>query len=179
MEIKKTLLLLGMLTCAAVGTSAVAQSTITIVGEVGSDICDISINGSSMATIQLPKVYATQLANMGDTAGDTDFSVDLSKCDTGQVSQVQMNFSSPSVDPITNRVNTGVNLVSLQILGGGIQIVATRTPKDDLTPGDYSESVDPNGAARLTYTARYYREPGTGSINGNVSAVVNLTVAYK
>jgi len=179
MKVKHTLSLLALAACTALSTSAMAQSSITIIGEVGSDICDVNVNGSSTATVRLPKVTSTQLANPGQTAGDTGFAVALRNCDTSVVSQVQMNFSSSSASSITGRVASGVNNVSIQVLGGGTQVAATTVASDALVPGSYSGFVNAAGEANLNYVARYYREPGAGAVTGTLNAVVNLTVAYR
>jgi len=179
MKVKHTLSLLALAACTALSTSAMAQSSITIIGEVGSDICDVNVNGSSTASITLPKVTTAQLSQVGATAGDTSFAVALRNCDTSVVSQVQINFNSNNANSITGRIASGVNNVSLQVIGGGRQIAATTSPQDGLVSGDYSAQVNSLGDANLSYTVRYYREAGTGAITGTVNAVTNLNVRYR
>jgi len=178
MKVKHTLSLLALAASAALSTSAMAQSSITIIGEVGSEICDVRVNGSTSATVNLPKVTTAQLAQPGQTAGERSFAVALTNCDSS-VNQVQMNFHSPSANAANGRVASGVNLVSIEIVAGNGQPVrATSTANAIYDASSYGVNVN-NGAANLSYSARYYREAGAGAITGNVNSVVNLTVAYR
>jgi len=180
MKIKNAMSLLALSACAALSTSAMAQSSasVTIKGEVSADICNININGRNTSVLTLPRVTVSQLPNVGSTAGDSNITINLTDCDPTQTaSGVQVNFSSPSTNTSTGRINTGVNNVSLQVLHSGRAINATLTPENRLQNTHTPTAVNSAGAASLTYAIRYYRE-GVGAITGSVDATANLSVAY-
>jgi len=178
MKIKNALSLLALASCAALSTSVMAQnsSTVTIIGEVGADICNISVNGQNSTQLRLPKVTAGEIPTVGSTAKDTPLSIRLTDCDTSVVSQAQINFSSTGANT-SGRIDTGLNGVSLQVLHNNQPIRATATAENTFQNTHARTNVTAAGTADLTYVVRYYRER-LGTISGNFTTTANLSVAY-
>jgi len=177
MKLKHTLSLLALAASAALSTSAMAQSQVTIIGEVGADICDITVNGTT--NIRLPKISMAQIPTVGSTAQGNTLQIALANCDTTVVQSAQVNFSSPNART-DGRVNSGVNGVSLQVYtpsNNTQSFVTTSASSARDTSNPYQVAVSAAGTATLNYGVRYYREALTAA-TGQLNATLNLTVAY-
>jgi len=179
MKVKHTLSLLALAAATAFSTSAMAQSvggqgaTVTIVGGISAQICDVVVNGQRASTITLPQATVAQLPRVGSTTGDQAFRVELKDC-APSVNEAQVNFSSADANT-QGRIDSGVGGVSVQVLTNGQQVTATSQASENINRADYVAQVN-NGGATLNYVARYYRE---GAISpGDVRATAQLTVAY-
>jgi len=178
MKVKHTLSLLALAACAALSTSVMAQNnpTVTITGEVGSDICNVSVNGTS--NLLMPKISISQIPTVGSTAPGTTLDVSLRNC-ASHVSTAQINFSSQSADT-NGRVSSGVNGVSIQVYSpsNNSPVFVTQTASNNKDPNNrYEVGVDSNGSAQLRYGVRYYRE-SMAAATGALNATLQLTVAY-
>ncbi|WP_330732926.1 fimbrial protein [Burkholderia territorii] len=86
-----------------------ADGEISFNGKVLSTTCTIGAGGGATGnknmTVKLPSVSASALANSGDVAGRTPFSIQLSGC-TGDSTNVSTVFESgDTVDTVSGRLN--------------------------------------------------------------------------
>jgi len=177
MKVKHTLSMLALAACAALSTSVMAQNapTVTITGEVGSDICNITVNGTS--NLQMPKISISQIPTVGSTAPGTTLDVTLDNC-ASHVSSAQINFSSVNARG-DGRVDSGVNGVSIQVYSpsNNQQTFVTASASNDKDRRNAYEVVVSGGRAQLRYGVRYYRE-SMAAATGQLNATLQLTVAY-
>lgn len=185
MKYQTPLLVTALLPFFALNSAQASEGTITFNGLVTASTCTVSVDGQNGdATITLPTVDATTLANASETAGRTGFSIALSECTMStspENTQVSTYFEmGPTVDSATGRLNSSghANNVQLQIL------------EDDGTPiniGNKSQAVgnkyqtvvggSGSGTATLNYGVEYY---ATGqSTPGTVISQVVYSMQYK
>lgn len=94
---------------AAAAPAMAADGEISFNGKVLSTTCTIGAGGGATGnknmTVKLPSVSASALANSGDVAGRTPFSIQLSGC-TGDSTNVSTVFESgDTVDTVSGRLN--------------------------------------------------------------------------
>ena len=118
----KTILPIAFIAGCFVSSSAMAISanTITFQGEVTAQTCSVSINGNDASPIVLlPTVAATELANPGDVAGQTVFTLGVTGCTKNDAADTNIKtvFVGNNVTNSGNLGNTGgAGNVELQIL---------------------------------------------------------------
>jgi len=192
MKLKSVLSLLSLAVCAAVSTSALAQSgTIDINGNITSTGCTPSLSGSvSGTTVNLDSVSIENLnANPGGI-GEKPFTFDFAGCDVvPSTTQVWVHFGGGDTNS-NGRIstNTGSNKVSFQLkdgLGGAVIKAGGAAPSGGAPGSDQGTSVGFSGAslamvAHKTYAVEYYRETGVldASDAGAVAGSVDYTVVY-
>lgn len=159
--------------------AAASVGTVTFNGSINSNTCAVKINnGTADATVTLPTVSSSVLAAAGQTAGATNFTMDLSGCSTGEgaATQVRAYFESganvnAANGNLKNSAGTATN-VEVQLLNN------TGTA---LKAGDNSQRSNPAtaltaGAASLVYAAQYY---ATGAASaGTVNTSVTYSIDY-
>lgn len=95
-------------------------STIHFQGEVTDETCTISVDGNSTSSIVLlPAVSAASLANSGDTAGETPFTVGVHNCSgtSGKDLNIKTIFLAHNITRNNRIGNTGsAKNVSLEIV---------------------------------------------------------------
>ncbi|ARU88552.1 fimbrial protein [Pseudomonas sp. M30-35] len=134
-----------------------ADGTITITGEVVDSSCDVAVNGATGdATVVLPSVSKTALANPGDTAGATSVNLSLSGCPA--TGSVRAYFEALNVDQGTGYlINTasvtpaeGVQVQVTDANGTGIDLITN-------TNNQYVAFTDTAGVgtADLQYGVQY------------------------
>lgn len=98
---------------------AAQSNTVTFKGEVSTQTCDVSINGEKVSPIiLLPTVADTQLAKAGNTAADTNFTIDLTNCND-TLAKASAIFVGNNVTTNGNLGNTGTATnVSIQLKDG-------------------------------------------------------------
>lgn len=176
----------AILAFAAVAAPAMAvDGEITFNGKVLSTTCTIGAGGGATGnknmTVKLPSVSASTLANAGDVAGRTPFSIQLSGC-TGESTKVSTIFEAgDTVDTASGRLtlvkagtdavakNVQINLLNdLQkpikagVAGAqqGSQVVALK-----------------DGGATLNYYAEYY---ATGKAEaGTANSRIQYSLDYQ
>jgi len=79
MKLKHTLSLLSLATCAALSTSAFAQSTVQFTGEIVDQACGTVVANGGAAVV-LPQRSVTDFPATGTRQGGTAFSVELDGC---------------------------------------------------------------------------------------------------
>ncbi|MGU3521610.1 fimbrial protein [Enterobacteriaceae bacterium C23F] len=160
--------------------SAAPSGNITIKGKLTAATCTVKVDSSSTgdATVTLPALPITQLAEAGETAGATNFVMKLSGC-TPTNGNVRAFFEAgANVDAATGRLNNA--LTTGQAKNVQIQL---RNDKDVvLEAGNTSQRTNAasplsSGAAVLTYNARYY---ATGaSTAGDLESAVTYSIDYE
>jgi len=193
MKLKHALSLLSLATCAAISTSALAQTgTITVNGKVIADSCTPNITGGGTSvtgtapnfTVTLPDVSSASLSSAGATAGDTAFTLELTGCTlSAGTTQMWAFFSGGNVNPTTGRLNnTGSSLdVSFQLTNGfgGAPIIAGGSAAGAPGAGQGSSATFSAGSASKQYAVRYYANSGLPSgAAGNVSSSVTYNIQY-
>lgn len=160
-----------------------SAGTITIQGKIMSQSCTVKVNGGAADnTVTLPAIAADVFTGDGDTAGDTEFTIGLSNCDTqfATLNAAAVFDANGNVDPDTHNLlltDTGTGAAK------GIQIQLTDGSGNSINlsakdaEGQNSPSIDvASGSGTLNYKARYYSkgavEPGT------VNTTVSYTIAY-
>lgn len=174
--------------------SAYAQTgTISFTGTITGNTCNVIVDGQgSDATITLPSVGRTQLANAADTAGRTGFNMQLSGCTQaqgqGQPNTVSAFFEAgSSVDLGTGRLKnmsptaTAATNVQLQLLDGSGNYAAIDVGNSDQTTNTTYVDIDftdtQNGIATMPYAVEYYATGATGA--GTVTSQVVYSLQYQ
>lgn len=160
----KGLLSIILITTTFLPTLATAQqaNTLNLKGKVIGKTCDVSINGDSVSpVVVLPIVSSTELITAGQTAGDTDFSIDIKNCQQGYIAKAWIYTISSQNGNVINIGGTATN-VEIQILDG-----ATSNPIS-LSHATSTVTIDSNMRASIPLTARYYSTANTtaGSVIG-------------
>lgn len=173
---KITTITLGLLLAAAhVNAAEASDGTISFTGNINSQTCTVSVNGAgSSATVALPTVASSLLQNAGETAGATRFTVDLSECSTttGDVYAYFEQGSNVNADGRLTNTGTATN-VDLELLdNAGTTLNAGSS--DQTTSPVTATLVD--GAASLTYAARYYATAAATA--GTVASSVTYSINY-
>lgn len=162
----------------AAAQTAFAGSTgkVKFNGELVSSTCSIT-TGDEDKTVTMPTVSTTALANQGDTAGATSFTIGVTQC-SADLNTVKAHFEMDNMDQATRNLknlataNPAGN-VNVQLVDGdgGVPI--------PLGAGGKPVSLSGTGAARgatLTYGGQYYATAATTA--GKVESFARFTLAY-
>ncbi|TDV16461.1 major type 1 subunit fimbrin (pilin) [Paraburkholderia caballeronis] len=150
--------------------------TITFNGMLLADTCEIS-PGDVDKTVTLPTLSAQSLAEAGQTAGSTMFTITVAKCPTS-LSNVAAHFETTNMDPATR------NAVNQATSNPASNVVVQLLDKDGTTPillgssGSF-EPITGTGDTRgatMSYGGQYYATGQAGQ--GNVTAIVRYTLSY-
>lgn len=149
-------------------SASAVDGTITITGEVVDTTCVIN-TGTPDIAVTLPTVSTNALAQIGDVAGRTPFTISLTGCGGGDVAAY---FEpGPTVAASGRLINGGAaSNVEVQLLDAdhGFVNVGNAGPIQFVTPVA--------GAIDLAYFAEYY---ATGAADpGTVSTSVQYTIVY-
>jgi major type 1 subunit fimbrin (pilin) len=154
-----------------------SDGTVTFNGALVASTCTVVVNGggSATGTVTLPTVATSLLATTGDTAGVTQFTLNLAGCGliTGLTTVNVFFESGAGVDPSTGNL---INLTG----GGAANVVVQLFPANDLTtqikPGLYpqvkaTDILLADGSGTLNYAAQYYALDTTtaGAFSSNVT----------
>jgi len=161
--------------------AALAANTITFVGEVTDQTCEVSINGQADPIVLLPSVPVTQLKAAGSRAGLTPFTLSMSNC-TAPIEAVQLTtrFLGRGVTKAGNLGNLApvrkAENVSIQLTEN-----ETGTKPIDLSKGVTAATGPVLAAGQTTashtYAAQYYSHDGNAKA-GAVQAVVEYVISY-
>ncbi|MEG0277673.1 MAG: fimbrial protein [Morganella sp. (in: enterobacteria)] len=187
---KKTLFAIITAACA---TSAFAASdnTVRFRGEVANQTCSLDINGTEKSPIVLlPTVSLNDFKDgatitTGKTAGDTEFTINVSGCSPTKTGGTANNMeSSLHIAFVGNAVTTANNLGNTgDAAGVSIQLTDNNVPFK-FTSGDLVKSSQPvtiaddGSVAPITYVARYYAEDSAITA-GTVMASAQYAITYK
>ena len=157
-----------------------ADGTITFNGEITDKTCTVSTPQGKDFTVTLPTVGAATLAASGQVAGRTPFSINLTKCNAGNVA----TYFEPgaTVDAASGRLtNTATanaaTLVKLQLLGGNSSFLpVTAAGAGGAQTNSQWVTVAADGSANLNYAVEYYAD---GVVTpGEVTSSVKYTIIY-
>lgn len=176
-------LLAGLGVAAFAPQSARADDgTINIDGRVLAQSCKVQGNATGTAAsiaVHLPWVYAPTLATAGATTGDTSFPISITDCDHALTS-VKTYFSGANIDTTTGYLKqtatSGAGNVQVQLLNSDNTAI-TLSGSDAAAQNSKSVPMS-NGAATLTYVARYI-SPAGGATPGAVTSAVQFTLVYQ
>jgi len=178
MSIKHALSLASLAVCAALSTSAAAQTVVNFEGFVVDEACTIEAGVGN--TVYLPVVPLSALNTAGAATGRTRFPVELKNCKQA-AGTYQVEFSDPSAvnDRLPNQAAGGAQNVSLRILSD-IDEWLDVNPWPTLTP--VPVAVDPGitvtgGNGSGFYKVEYVAEAGTVTA-GKVEAKATLTTNF-
>lgn len=180
---KKTLLAVLMTTAGFTGmVEAASTGTINFNGELTATTCDADVDAQGPdATIVLPTLGTNQLKNAGETAGRTNFVINLTNC-SGSLKNAAAYFEKNSgIDDngrLKNVGGTAGNVVlslrddsntddSANQIFAGNSIQLSDTHYQDTT----------SGSAQLPYSVEYYAEGATTA--GTVVGSVVYSIMYK
>lgn len=180
---KKLLIVAAMATAfAGVNAQAASDGRIDFTGELIANTCDVSVEGGTEnATIPLPAVSTSNLTTAGQTAGETQFAMDLTNCE-GDATQVAAYFTHGDTvntdGRLTNQTTDGATNVTLELLD-----YSNNTTGSVINVGNASQTTAAKyakidtGKAALLYAVRYY---ATGvSTAGAVTSHVYYNLQYK
>ncbi|OXL18921.1 fimbrial protein [Psychrobacter sp. DAB_AL32B] len=171
---------LALLTILATSSVFAADGTITINGQVTDKTCTINQSASKDFTVTLPTVSTSVLANTGDVAGRTPFTINLTGCTAG--SKVATYFEpGTTVDFKTGHLNNATGTaknVQVQLLGSNNLVIPVLAAGAGGTQTN-SQLVDVSGtgSADLNYYAQYYATDA--SVAGSVATSVKYTIVYQ
>ncbi|WP_175812895.1 fimbrial protein [Burkholderia contaminans] len=149
---------------AAAAPAMAADGEITFNGKVLSSTCSIGAGGGATGnknmTVKLPTVSVAALANAGDVAGRTPFSVQLSGC-TGDSTKVSTVFEAgDTVDAGSGRLNlvkTGADAIAKNVQINLLNDSQKPIKAGVAGPQQGSQVVAlKGGSATLNYYAEYY-----------------------
>ncbi|ESE41978.1 fimbrial protein [Shewanella decolorationis] len=173
----KKLTLSALVLTALFGANAHANNTITFLGEVSDQTCEVAINGATAnPTVLLPTVSTADLAAAGSVAGETPFTLSVSGCtiNATQALPIKTVFVGNSVTAAGNLGNTGTATnVSLQILdavgGNAVDLTGVATVDGlNVAAGDSTASHD--------FAVQYYAEGAATA--GTVVSSVQYAISY-
>ncbi|WP_445116314.1 fimbrial protein [Acinetobacter sp. WZC-1] len=176
----KKIAFLASVTILGITTAYAADGTITINGLVTDKTCDIVTPQGKDFTVTLPTVSRQTLAQAGDVAGRTPFTINLANCSEGKVA----TYFEPgaTVDFATGRLNNqdtaGAQNVKVQLLGSNNQFIPVLAAgASGAQTNSQWVSVADAGSADMNYYAEYYATDA--STAGQVATSVQYTIIYQ
>jgi len=193
MKLKTTLSLLSLACCAAVSTSALAQSTgtLTIKGNISPVSCTPVLTGGAISgnTLTMPDAYIDNYTAAGSFGGETPFAFEWSGCQVSTgINNVWVHFGSDGNNIDTNgRIVPTVGSLNMRFEllngSGGAVITAGGTAGSSPTASQGTSAsftgVNPNQTATKQYAVRYYSTQALAiSDAGPVESSVTYNVRY-
>lgn len=160
-----------------------ADGTITITGQVVDSSCAIAVNGGTGdATVVLPSVSKTTLANPDDVAGSTAVNMTLSGCPA--TGSVRAYFEALNVDQSTGHlINTAsatpAENVQVQVTNASGSAIDLRT--NDNSTNSFVAFTDDGagvGTANLQYGVQYIATGGAATA-GQVETQLVYSLDYQ
>ena len=155
-----------------------SDGTISFTGGVVVSTCNVTLNGSTASgTVVLPAVSTDALAVSGNTAGRTNFTLNISSCATASGKATVNAFfeAGATVNPVTgNLINSGdAKNVAIQVL------VASSSAQ--IIPGSPTQAQPKGvslaaGSGSLNYAAQYNATGVSGA--GTVSSSLTYVLVY-
>ncbi|QKJ85197.1 type 1 fimbrial protein [Paramixta manurensis] len=159
---------------------AAPTGTITFNGELTANTCVVKVNGQGPSeTVVLPTISINQLKTSGESAGKTNFSMELSDCSdtaTGVAAFFEAGKDVNINGRLNNNLTDGAKLVSLQLLDGSNGYTAIKAGDQVQNTATASVTVT-DGKATLPYAVQYYAEGATSA--GKVVSMVDYSIIYK
>lgn len=166
----------------------VASNTITFNGEITSATCTAKIGGQSDASVTLPTISTDSFT--GETAGRTQFNIDISGCQnaTGKTVAAFFEPDATNVDAATGLLNnvapatpTPAGNVKMQLLDG-VNGKAIKVGYQDqaATGGTTFNPISTGNTATLIYDVEYKKAVTTDAVTaGPVVSRVVYNLMYK
>jgi len=181
MKLKHTLSLLSLATCAALSTSAFAQSTITFNGLIEDSACgSVTVDGG--ATVTLPTQSASSFSAAGTRQGGTPFKVTVNNCQptTGTFA---VAFSHTDADSATGYLtNIGVAGVAYELTNTSDAHIDfyQNAPSPNSAPHANTPTGGPGSAGpyELNYKIWYVSTAATVG-TGATTKTATMTVTYQ
>jgi major type 1 subunit fimbrin (pilin) len=159
-----------------------SDGTINFNGELVAQTCTVAVNGvvsPAISTVTLPTISNSLLTTAGQVAGQTGFSIELSKCSGSAKTAAAFFESGASVDPVTGNLNNlsgTATEVQLQLVdaSNGSKIKAGDTMQSTATS---RLTLDESGAAFMPYAVQYFASGTTTP--GTVVSSVTYSVNYQ
>lgn len=181
---KKIILSTLVASASVLAFSAHASGRINFDGEVVAQTCNVTVNGQATTlvpgtNVSLPHVTQGALANVGDVAGETRFTIGLRDCLATPGTAAAFFEQGPTVDGsgrLKNMTVGGADNVQLQLL----DVDGNNAP---INVGDASQRTNnvhgtiSGGAVDLPYGVRYYA--AGASTAGLVTSSVTYTIDYQ
>jgi major type 1 subunit fimbrin (pilin) len=183
---KKFLTITSALVLTGIASQACASDgTLNFKGNISNVTCTVvAAGGTSIGTVTLPTVTQSALKAAGDTAGTTQFSIQLSNC-AGSPSPTKAAawFETGAEVNAAGRVIATVAGTPTDTLSIALYNMSYATPivigQGDGSLGSSGSSFDITSAGTtLNYQAKYYAEKA-GVPAGAVVAKVNYTIQYQ
>lgn len=161
--------------------SAMAVNTITFDGEVTTQTCTVSVEGTADPVIMLASIPQNDLNGaVGTVGGETSFNISLTGC-APETSAKTYTTRFVAVNPTTlgnlsNTAASGAADVALQLLDGP-DGTAVNFSNGTANAGTIELAAD-DTAASATYAVQYVAEADTVGV-GPVTGAVMYTVRYE
>lgn len=154
---------------------AASQGTVTFNGELIAETCEIDTNDVDK-TVTLPRMSTQTLAEAGDEAGSTTFTIKAVNCPTA-ITKVAAHFEaldSTGYNPVTG------NLTNAAVTGAAknVEVRLYNTDSSVIAVGGTGAAFDVQSdhTAVMGYIGGYYASAATEP--GDVTAKVNYTLSY-
>ncbi|HDR9589023.1 TPA: type 1 fimbrial protein [Burkholderia stabilis] len=151
------------------------DGTITVTGSISAQTCTVNGNGTGSKdfTVALPSVSASALATAGQTAGQTPFSITLTKCSAP--GSVHTFFEPGATTDLTtgNLIVAAGGATNVQIGLANADLSAIKAGAADASQNSKAVSIVNNGAT-LQYYARYVATGAATSGAANSSVMYSL-----
>jgi len=169
---------------AAVGVTAQAQNAISFQGKYLDVSCTASFNGTTSPSggLDLPTIAETDFPFVGQTAGDTPFTLTLTSCGSNSNTIARAHFYGSTSTVTNGRLNLPTNSSGkgwqYQVLPSGsstqLNIGVNGTP---VLQGHDSGVDVASGGGTLNYVARYYRSDAN-LVVGNGKQSMSYVIFY-
>ncbi|MCE4053917.1 fimbrial protein [Pseudomonas sp. Au-Pse12] len=175
MNFKSVLLALGIISAPGL---AMASNTIKFQGRVDTSTCSVTVNNSATALVVLPSVAASELATLGATAGETNFTIGVSDCPSDtSAKELKVGF-------VGNNVNAAGHLINSGTAGNVELVVSSLSNGTILNLNNWTSQVAADGitlpanstTAERDYFVRYYAT-GLASV-GSVAGSLQYSISY-
>ncbi len=162
-------------TALAPTAQAASSGTINFTGKVLADTCVIQINNSTSNVVALPTVMTAAFgAAAGNVAGATNFTVDLSNCDTNTANANMAFTAGPSIDTTSGNLKNataGGSNVQIQLLNSTSAVINTSTQAN-------APVIAVKGGTGFTTLTAQYVSTATATTAGLVTSSVGFTLTY-
>jgi len=179
MKLKHTLSLASLAVCAALSTSAAAQTVVNFEGFVVDEACTITAGANNLVT--LPVVPLSALNAPNANTGHTEFTVTLKDCTKG-AGNYQVEFSDPSAvnGRLPNQAAGGAQDVSLVLISSANEwLTVDRWPTGTRVAAaiDPGITVDATGNGSGIYKVAYVADSASATA-GKVEAKATMTTNF-
>lgn len=164
----------------AMSAAQAADGTINFTGELTSQTCTATVNGSTSATVTLPTLSNTSMPAAGNTAGATNFIINLANCTSTIKTAAAFFEAGPGVDPISKNVrNTlvgGAANVQFQLLDPVGTVIQAGDTSQTAATNLLARTTVSAGSAAMPYAVRYVAvggAAGVGKLTGSVTYSIN------